>query len=201
MRYEIAGGAVEIDESDLPLVSQYKWHVAKRHSGIRYARSCFKQQGQSRTLYMHRLILGLPEGRRFMADHVDGNGLNNTRHNLRRVSSRQNSGNRAAPGFGTQKAPYGYMSRIYVNKRPIYLGHFKTRGDGERAYIEASLKHHGNYSVFMRPEWQEDSRVREAKKQISRKEVRRAELLWELKDLGMSEAELVRALEELRKQA
>src|SRR5262245_56807959 len=61
----------------------------KRH----YAQAFRKGPDDRRqTLYMHRVILRLT-GPKQQADHIDGNGLNNTRSNLRPATQLENGQN------------------------------------------------------------------------------------------------------------
>lgn len=75
-----------IDDDDLPLLAGYRrwsiWHP--RGSRTAYARSSLN----GKTVYLHRLILAAQPGEEI--DHIDGNGLNNCRANLRRVSHAEN---------------------------------------------------------------------------------------------------------------
>lgn len=85
------GKVAIVDDEDYAALSQYKWQVTKRRHTC-YARRAI---GGGKYLYMHTAILGKKEG--FMADHINGNGLDNRRDNLRLVTQRQNSQNRHIP--------------------------------------------------------------------------------------------------------
>jgi hypothetical protein len=76
-----------VDDEDYPKLSKYKWHVLKSHGNL-YARTNVGK-GLHRLLpLMHTLILNTPKGK--VCDHIDGNGLNNTRNNLRICSTIEN---------------------------------------------------------------------------------------------------------------
>lgn len=88
-----------IDDADLPLVLGRSWRAQK--SGNKwYARSGGRR---SRTVYMHRLILGLKPAERDV-DHINGDGLDNRRRNLRRATRSQNSAN--SSGHRDRKSRY-----------------------------------------------------------------------------------------------
>ncbi len=75
---------MQVDDSDFDLMSKYRWWFV----GGRYAQT--KIDGVN--TYAHRLIMGLqPFGS--WIDHLDGNGLNNTRANLRVSTGQQNTFN------------------------------------------------------------------------------------------------------------
>lgn len=80
------GQVAIIDAEDAEIVLPYKWCATSDGS---YAVSNF---GNGCLVYLHRFLLSAPPG--FEVDHVDGNGLNNRRSNLRlatRGQNRQNS--------------------------------------------------------------------------------------------------------------
>lgn len=167
MKLQITGGHVEIDQEDLELISQHKWHITRPKRGIAYARSAYTEGGKIKFRYMHRILMGLDGGRGLFVDHIDGNGLNNQRANLRLASHSENCRNSISSKLGTYKVRGGtYMARIRVNGKQQYIGSFKTQDAAERAYIGASLKHFGEFSVFQRPEWQDDERVKTAKAEL-----------------------------------
>ena len=94
-------------------------------------------------------------------DHIDRNGLNNQKDNLRICTRGQNNHNRrnygALPkGVTIQKDKYKkkngdiseyviYKTSISVNGKSIYLGKFKNIEDAIDAYSKASKKYYPNY--------------------------------------------------------
>ena len=76
-----------IDPEDFDIISNFKWQVQKRGRTF-YAVRRTEKGGHWK---MHRLILDCSPGKE--VDHIDGNGLNNTRNNLRIVSHRENGQN------------------------------------------------------------------------------------------------------------
>jgi hypothetical protein len=74
-----------VDDEDYPLLSRHNWYYEPAGS-TGYAVSKSLTLGK---MYMHRLIL--PPGRVYnLIDHIDGNGLDNRKVNLRLANSRQN---------------------------------------------------------------------------------------------------------------
>lgn len=77
-----------VDEADFELLSAFAWYAHKGRNTW-YARTDIGGRKNRRRIYMHRMLLGVP-----MVDHMDGNGLNNRRANLRPASDSQNQSNR-----------------------------------------------------------------------------------------------------------
>jgi hypothetical protein len=90
---------------------------------------------------MHRLILAAKKGE--ICDHIDGDGLNNQKFNLRFVSNRQNQQNQknktssTYPGVYWRKSDRRWVARIKINNESKYLGQFKSEKDAFKAYKEA----------------------------------------------------------------
>lgn len=70
---------VTIDDADWPLVRQYNWYASKHHN-VWYAHSTTRFNGRSH-VKMHRLILAAKRGEQ--VDHINGDGLDNRRSNIR----------------------------------------------------------------------------------------------------------------------
>lgn len=81
-----------IDDEDYPLLSQFSWHAHTPRRGLVYARRNVVRDGRKRTELLHRIILGVAEPKNHV-DHCDGDGLNNTRENLRIATYTQNAAN------------------------------------------------------------------------------------------------------------
>lgn len=86
-----------IDEDDLEKIQEYKWHVnyCRPHY---YACAWHRPAGpgsKRKRLYLHRLLTGCPEG--LEVDHINGEGLDCRRENLRVVRPEENKLNRCWP--------------------------------------------------------------------------------------------------------
>lgn len=79
------------DDEDHALVSSYKWSLLKRKTpAVNYYVSG-RKKGSRNKEYIHRVLMGAAKGQ--SVDHIDGNGLNNTRSNLRLATASQNNSN------------------------------------------------------------------------------------------------------------
>jgi hypothetical protein len=88
-----------VDDEDFERVSAIRWHA---HKSGRRQKKIYAEAFRKGTLRMHRFILGLPQfGKEQVVDHLDGNGLNNQKSNLRIVTQKENMQN--APGWVRKK--------------------------------------------------------------------------------------------------
>jgi len=76
-----------IDDKDYELVSSYKWYAHKCDEQF-YARTNIYKEGKRTLLSMHQLLTGWK-----LTDHINGNGLDNRRENLRACTTEQNGRN------------------------------------------------------------------------------------------------------------
>lgn len=118
-----------VDDEDFELVSQYNWSAAKgRHTY--YA----EQKRRLKHRHMHRLIMDTPVG--MTVDHLDGNGLNNQKSNLRNCSPTQNCQNRVH----RNSSKYGYQGVTDKGKNKFYAYiRYKTKLTHLGVYSSASL--------------------------------------------------------------
>lgn len=80
------GGVALVDDADHDTLAVYRWN---RHTQGYATRTCATRR---RTIYMHREITGAQRGEE--VDHINRNGLDNQRANLRLVTRSVNQGNR-----------------------------------------------------------------------------------------------------------
>ena len=135
-----------IDAVDVALVSGHRWHVVPGKS-TNYAARQKTTNRRQKTFSMHREILG----GHCMVDHVDGNGLNNRRANLRPATPAQNAQNARrrsdnTSGLkGASRQGIYWQARISSGGKAIYLGLFKTAEEAHAAYCSASKNLHGEF--------------------------------------------------------
>ena len=136
-----------VDDEDFELVASYgKWY-AHRDDTTFYARKNFNRGGVWSSVRMHGVITGLS-----YVDHINGNGLDNRRSNLRAATDSQNAMNRGmrsdnTSGFKgvTQKRSKWHAS-LQVNGKRRHLGDFATRIEAARAYDAAALIYFGEFA-------------------------------------------------------
>ena len=135
----------KVDDSDFEFLSKHKWRIHKLKY-TSYARTtCHVSYGKTYTLYLHQLLMKPPEG--FITDHIDRDGLNNQRSNLRLATRSQNKANQKKHWKGTSK--YKGVSwcsrdkvwtvRIKCTSKTINLGNFKDEIEAAKAYDIAAI--------------------------------------------------------------
>lgn len=126
------GKTAKVDDDDYGLLSKISWQC--NSSG--YAKS-------SMDMYMHRLILG--HNKKSYIDHINGDKLDNQRHNLRVVSQSVNLCNtEKANGKSKYRGVFYYGGKKgswYAQFRHKHLGSFDNELEASKAYTEAKYKY------------------------------------------------------------
>jgi hypothetical protein len=143
-----------VDPEDHDRLARYKWHAMKSRYTFYAARYSRRDKDGKRKCYMmHREIMKL-EGNK-MCDHINGNGLDNRKANLRPASRAQNGWNRGKSrvksrsrykGLAWDNKDKRWEVRISVNGRRIYIGRFEDEMQAARAYDRAARIYHGRYA-------------------------------------------------------
>ena len=141
-----------VDATDFEWLSQFKWRVFKNRNKL-YAVSSFKAtNGEWNDVLMHRLILDAESNT--LVDHINENGLDNRRQNLRLANHHENQYNRSAPKSNTSGAKGVYWetftqkwrAKISFNGITKSLGRFDDKLDAIQAYNEAAKEFHGEFA-------------------------------------------------------
>lgn len=155
-----------VDEQDADLAS-FHWYtqVSKRSVGYA-ARRLSASEGAKITL-MHRAIMQRVVDRPLLkhehVDHIDGDGLNNCRSNLRLATRLQNMRNskthidKKSPYKGTSYFKPVDLWRSYINfgGKQHSLGYFLTEEEAAIAYNFAAIEHFGEFAKINDiPDWQ-----------------------------------------------
>lgn len=138
---------VIVDDGDYEYLSRWKWCYQPRGHG--YAA---RNSGRSKTFHMHRVILNAPKG--MEVDHINGNGLDNRRCNLRLCTKAQNQHNQRPKRQGTSlfkgvslnSAKRKWVAQVCVNKRKLHLGYFEDETEAAHAYDQAARLHFGEFA-------------------------------------------------------
>lgn len=141
-----------VDECDAAL-SCYNWSALVR-SNTTYASRYVRINGRRNRVLLHREIMN--PNRKLTVDHVNRNGLDNRRKNLRVCTKTQNLGNQRKcrkslsifKGVCFDKRVQKWFAAIHINKKGIYLGSFVNQVDAAKAYDRAATIHFGQFACL-----------------------------------------------------
>jgi hypothetical protein len=147
-----------IDDADLDLVREYRWKLEQRGSK-QYAVHYPDAHDPTNKLRMHRLILDAPADA--VVDHIDGDGLNNQRANLRVCTQQENNRNRrkvegctsrfkgVSHAKGRKKC---WRAQIRDGSKMTCIGYFSDEVEAARAYDEAARSLHAEFGWLNFPD-------------------------------------------------
>ena len=164
-----------VDADDYPRLSKHTWDIklAWRHS---YAARFTAKPGKSNhtKISMHREVLESPKG--MCVDHINGNGLDNRKSNLRPATMMQNNWNRRKrrgystsrfKGVSRAKKACKWRAQIKCDGKDKYLGVFDEEEAAARVYDANARKLFGKYARLNFPD--DGSRFAASRPQKSRK--------------------------------
>ena len=145
-----------VDDNDFEWLSQWKWYAAKKSHRWYARRQCWNaelkiNQGKREHTFvaMHREILNTREG--LQTDHIDGNGLNNQRHNLRECTRSQNLQNQRRTKSG------GYKGVFWAEKSKKWVAQINADGVvhylGQYVHAEAAAHEYDKLAKFLHGEF------------------------------------------------
>ena len=146
------GHDVLVDDEDFDYLSKFTWNAHRHKCGVLYAERGVYIKPKCKTISMHRVIMNITD--RFVyVDHINGNGLDNRKCNLRICTHADNVRNRRM--HKNNKSGYkgvtmvnenAFRSRIRVNGVMINTGRHKTAIEAAIAYNEAAIKYFGEFA-------------------------------------------------------
>ncbi len=136
-----------VDDADYKWLNKWKWtyHIKG------YAYRQVNNSQESQTILMHRLILNPSEGK--MVDHINRDGLDNQRHNLREATNSQNLHNtgmwrhNTTGHKGVKRIRNGrFVARIQINGETFYGNGVKTIEEAAKEYDKMAKEMLGDFS-------------------------------------------------------
>lgn len=137
-----------VDQEDYEFLSQWRWYL-HLDSGVLYANRRQIDGPRRRTVLLHRVLLGIDgDGQGEQGDHIDGDGLNNQRSNLRKVTPDQNRQNRRSNRGSTSR----YRGVYYCSRtkkwgafahhagRDYWLGRFDSEEEAAKRSLDKRLE-------------------------------------------------------------
>ncbi len=133
-----------VDDEDYDYLMQWKWRVTQSNEPVRYA---INHVG-----IMHRMIMNTPKG--MTVDHINHNGLDNRKVNLRNCTIQQNScnirktPNRASKFLGVyhDKKHNRWRARLVYKKKFYDGGSYATEIEAAKARNELAIKYQKEYA-------------------------------------------------------
>jgi len=138
-----------VDPDEFHKLRKYKWSAVKQANtfyAVRYLRK--------KEIRMHRQITNAPP--HLVCDHIDHNGLCNTRKNLRLCTRAQNALNQKHrkgcsskyKGVYWHKRDKKFYARIYYKGRSYHLGLFDSEKDAAKEYDKKAMELFGRFACL-----------------------------------------------------
>lgn len=157
-----------VDEEDYDYLNQWKWNLQKTNRTFYARRNEYVpgKRNNPKCIFMHREILKLTTSK-LQGDHIDHNGLNNQKNNLRIATKDENNWNKIAQGRSKYLGVYlsvrdckctlstgeiksyhyeKWHASIKINNKNKSLGYYLLEEDAARAYDKAAQKQYGRFA-------------------------------------------------------
>ena len=141
-----------VDPEDYEWLRQWHWRAQFSRDGVVYATT----RMNGRTVFMHRLIMNPPPG--MVVDHIDGNGVDNRRCNLRNCTHAQNTHNRpkhhgVSRFKGVCRSTHGrWQAGIKTDGHWAYIGLFDDEVEAAHARDRWAFVLHGPFAWLNFPD-------------------------------------------------
>lgn len=130
------GKYIILDDEDYAKISKFKWYYTGR-----YARRSAKasEKHPTKIIICQRQILNFPDQ---MIDHINGNGLDNRKENLRLLDNTRNQWNQSISTVNTStykgvtfsKKVGKWQAQVRIYPKRYWLGYFDTAEEAGQAY-------------------------------------------------------------------
>lgn len=141
-----------VDAEDYERLSKYKWYLKNLgYNSYAYRTDNYRKRA------MHREIMNAPDG--MVVDHIDGNGLNNSKSNLRICTQAQNVYNNRPKlntsskykGVSFNKNEGKWKVTIKCKGEHFHLGWFRDEKKAARAYDKKAAELFGEFAYLNFP--------------------------------------------------
>lgn len=149
-----------VDDEDFNYLNQFRWHAVLKPNGVYYAcRGIWNRESKNgTTISMHRTIMDILNDKNITVDHIDHDGLNNQKSNLRLCTTKENSRHRRKSKRNTSgyigvcshraNGYHYWRARIELNGKKICLGFYKNKEEAALAYNEGAKKYFGEFAYL-----------------------------------------------------
>ena len=148
-----------VDPDDYWHLSKHKWYAAKMNGCFYAVRGIVTKDGKRRHLPIHRCIIKVPDN--MFVDHINHNGLDNRKANLRPATHQQNVWNRKLVRKGSKSRYIGlqwdkrskkWQVNMRIDRQLRGFGSYTSEIEAAKAYDRAAKKHRGEFAVLNFPE-------------------------------------------------
>ncbi|MFC1794763.1 AP2 domain-containing protein [Planctomycetota bacterium] len=150
-----------VDPEDFERLNKHKWYVSKSPNTFYAVRNIrIGPRKRNIRIRMHREVIHPPD--HLVVDHINHDGLDNRKANLRSATRAQNNFNRSIiirkdssskyKGVCWHKSEKRWRAQINVNGERKILGRFKDEIHAAKAYDEAAKKYHGEFASLNFPD-------------------------------------------------
>ena len=138
-----------VDEQDAALFVGTSWHAKPKKSSFGGWYACGKIDGK--TVYAHRLIMGAKAGD--VIDHINGDGLDNRRCNLRFATTSLNNVNKiygpTATGFrGVAAHRRRFRAQVGSRSNHWFGPYRRTAEEAARDYDREAARRYGAFAIL-----------------------------------------------------
>lgn len=149
-----------VDPEDYKRLAKYKWHI-NTGRGTFYAVRCMwvRRERKTKSIKMHREIMKIDD--ELYVDHINGDGLDNRKANLRAVTIMQNSWNMKKfrrncwsryKGVTWNTRRKKWVAQIMARGEIKFFGGFEDEMEAAKAYDAAAKKYHGEFAYLNFPD-------------------------------------------------
>lgn len=167
-----------MDDDDYEKLKQYSWYAVIKGKDTKtlYACRCFHSGGKSNQIYLHREVMKNPEG--LEVDHINHNGLDNRKENLRICTHQENLFNKSKQRYGSSKykgvsfCKYNnkWIARISDNGKYRHIGQYFSEIEAANAYNNAAIQRDSVYCFLNGIDKEElEKEIKNSKGRISSK--------------------------------
>ena len=146
-----------IDDADAECVLVHKW-CAKRDGHTFYAMRKTKRVLGGRTVYMHSILMPMPQAGHSI-DHINGNGLDNRRCNLRYATKQQQNFNARPHGGRSVYKGVSWEDRVAAGRASCWLAQIQINGKSIKRRARSELEAAALYNILAREHFGEYARL------------------------------------------
>jgi len=149
-----------VDADDYWELAKYSWYAHKAENSYYAGRTVHMAKSKkTRIVWMHREVICVPAG--LMCDHINHDGLDNRKVNLRAATAAQNRFNSRTARIRKSSKYRGvcwradhkkWFAYVYVGGRAVFMKYFDDATAAARARDRAAKKYHGQFAELNFPD-------------------------------------------------